>query len=296
MNPPDATLFVARVLTVRDVAEAYDIATSETGPYPDALWFDADSDRASLEWYCPSPDDAHERLGAFEAAARLHGLSGAWQTEVRCTPREDWAESWKRFFHPAKVSPRVWICPSWEPGQPAPGDVVVEIDPGMSFGTGQHATTRGCIVFLDRLAAPQGGRSLIDAGCGSGILAIAAARLGYLPITAFDNDPLAAAIARENAAHNRVAGAIDIRTGDLAILPTLTPADVVVANILAPVLIEGAPLLVAALRPGPASRLILSGLLRDQAAEVLAAYAALGLELEERLDIDEWSTLCLRKP
>jgi ribosomal protein L11 methyltransferase len=269
---------------------------------PAAVWYDADSDRATLEWFCATPDEAGARLAAFRTLAQAHPLPGPWQTEIRPIPREDWAESWKRFFHAEKVSPRVWICPSWEQCAALPDDVVVQIDPGMSFGTGQHATTRGCIVLLDRLARPGRPLSMIDAGCGSGILAIAAAKLGYARITAFDNDPDAVVIARDNAAINHVADCIDTHVAELGATPQWGPADVIVANILAPVLIEYATTLVAALAPAPSARLILSGILQTQAAEVIAAFTQpppsgtgtrATLVLHERLDIGEWTTLCL---
>lgn len=295
MDAADDMLFVARVVAPRRLAEAYDGLTEDTGQGPDACWFEADIDRATLDWYCTTPDLAHERLGVFESVARANALPGPWQTEVRPTPREDWAESWKRFFHPAKVSPRVWIAPSWEPATPGPGEFTVQIDPGMSFGTGQHATTRACIACLDRLAGGRTPPSLIDAGCGSGILAITAARLGYGPITAFDNDPQAVSIARENAALNGVAERIDFRVAELGPRIGAQQAEVVVANILAPVLMDNQETLASTLSPGESSRLILSGLLREQADEVLQAFAASGLALDARLDIDDWTTLCLRR-
>lgn len=298
------TLYAAQVLTTRDVADAFD-ALEDVAGEPAAVWYDADSDRARIEWFCATPEEAKARLADFESLAQAQALPGSWQSEVRPIPREDWAESWKRFFHAEKVSPRVWICPSWEKCAALPGEIVVEIDPGMSFGTGQHGTTRGCIVFLDRLARPGRPLSVIDAGCGSGILAIAAAKLGYTQITAFDNDPAAVDIARENAALNSVAHQIDSHVADVGGVAHYGPADVVVANILAPVLIEYATALVAALSTEPSARLILSGILRTQADEVLAAFtqpvptetgtcAAL-MMLEDRLDIGEWTTLCLRR-
>ncbi len=289
-------LFAARVLTTRPVAEAFDVVQSESEEPAAAIWYDADSDRATLEWFCASRAEADRRLAAFETTVRAHAVSGDWRTEVKLLPREDWAESWKRFFHVDKVSNRVWICPSWETCTPAPGDVVVEIDPGMSFGTGQHATTRGCITFLDDLARDAHALSVLDAGCGSGILAIAAAKLGYGRIVAFDNDASSVAIARENAAHNGVAERIAYYTVDVNAMPSWDPADVVVANILAPVLIENASRLIATLNPVPTARLILSGILLDQANEVLDAFTEAGLSLVDRIDMAEWTTLRLRRP
>ena len=295
MTAPADILFVARVLTTRFVAEAFDIVQAESEEPAAAIWYDADSDRARLEWFCLSREEAEQRLSGFEATIHAHAVSGDWHAEVALLPREDWAETWKRFFHAEKVSDRVWICPSWETCAPGPGEVVVGIDPGMSFGTGQHATTRGCIAFLDRLGRDAAWLSVIDAGCGSGILASAAAKLGYGRIVAFDNDPAAVAIARTNADHNGVSKCIVFHTADVSDTPDWGPASIVVANILAPVLIENALRLLAALSTAPTSRLILAGILLDQADEVLEAFTGAGLEFVDRIDAGEWTTLCLRR-
>ena len=165
----------------------------------------------------------------------------------------------------------------------------------MSFGTGQHGTTRGCLQVMDRLATSGAGQSLADIGCGSGILAIAAVKLGYRDLVALDNDPDAVRIARENAELNGVANAIRFVTGDCAAAGISHSHDVVVANILATVLVANAEVLVSYLSPAPHARLILSGILNPQADEVQVAYEAQGMALVDSLQLGEWTTLCLKR-
>lgn len=293
-HAPD-TLYAVRIQADRPVAEAIDAILDDSGEDAASVWFDADTDRATVSWFCPTHADATRRLEEFEALAARHPLPGPWQGEIAAMPREDWAESWKRFFHAEKVAPRVWIRPSWESCDTAPGEIEVEIDPGMSFGTGQHATTRACLLCLDDIAGRRPPGGLIDAGCGSGILAIAATKLGYAPVAAFDNDAAAVEIAADNARRNGVADRIGFSVADLASLDGRAPAETVVANILAPVLIEHAARLTAALAPAPVARLILSGLLVEQAPAVLTAFERQALVLETRHDVAGWATLCLRR-
>ena len=286
-------LYAARLETTSRLAELYDDACVEGGDDACTSWFDADRDLAIIEYYCSTRAEAEHRLTAmmsfFETRRDQEPLTGT----VRDLPAEDWAESWKNFFHVEKVSTRVWIKPTWEPCTPAAGEIIVELEPGMSFGTGQHGTTRGCLQLIDRLATAPG-LKLADIGCGSGILAIAAAKLGYRDLIALDNDPDAVRIATENADLNGVASQIRFVTGDCSGAGLDHSHDVVVANILANVLIANAGVLMGYLSRSPAARLILSGILNPQAADVQAAYEAYGMILVESLQLGEWTTLCLK--
>lgn len=288
------TLFAARLETTSRLAELYDGHCVEGGDDLCTAWFDADRDLAFIEYYCATPAEAQHRLDAMAAFLGPHRGDDPLSGSVRELPAQDWAESWKKFFHTEKVSDRIWIKPSWEPCSAAPGEVIVELDPGMSFGTGQHGTTRGCLQLIDRLASSPG-LSLADIGCGSGILAIAAAKLGYSDLVALDNDPDAVRIARENAELNGVAGRIRFIAGDCSAAALDHSHDVVAANILANVLIANAAVLTGYLSRSPAARLILSGILNPQAGEVQAAYEAAGMTLVESLQLGEWTTLCLKR-
>lgn len=182
---------------------------------------------------------------------------------------QDWERAWMDDFHPMRFGERLWICPSWCP-PPVPEAVNLLLDPGLAFGTGTHPTTALCLVWLDAQALS--GRVVIDYGCGSGILAIAAARLGAHRVYAVDNDPQALLATRDNATRNGVDTVIQTCLPE-ALDATLAgvQADVLLANILAGPLIALAPRLATLTRRG--ATIALSGILDEQAATVAGAYA-----------------------
>jgi ribosomal protein L11 methyltransferase len=197
---------------------------------------------------------------------------------------EDWEERWKRFHSPVLVGDRIWVRPPWEQEAVRPGVIDLVIDPGRAFGTGAHPTTRLCLELLLELEA---GGSLCDLGCGSGVLSIAAARLGFEPITALDSDRLAVDATVANARDNGVAlGQVARANLREAAAPE---ADVVVANLMRPLLLR-----VAELMPGRPQALIASGLLEEEADEVAAAFEPL-VEVK-RLTERGWSAVLLRIP
>lgn len=179
---------------------------------------------------------------------------------------EDWASSWKARYKPLKTGENLWVCPSWMT-PPDPEAVNVILDPGMAFGTGDHPTTALCLEWLSEQALA--GKTVLDYGCGSGILAIAALKLGAQEAYAVDTDPQALAVTHQNAARNAVAERL--RVSPPADLAPEFAADIVLANILAGALIELAPQLKGRARPG--GRLALSGILAEQADEVRGQYA-----------------------
>lgn len=205
--------------------------------------------------------------------------------------RSDWAESWKRFFHVEKISARIVVRPSWERYDAQPGERVITLDPGLSFGTGKHATTQACLRFLDALAAENPRRSVLDMGCGSGILAIGAKLLGFEDVRGFDNDPDCIRVSDENAAINGVS--IPFVLDDLS--HAHPQADVVVANILAPVLIQFAAQVAGSVAGSPQARLVVSGILDEQYAAVRAAYEAQGFAEVESLLIENWRSGLFRR-
>jgi ribosomal protein L11 methyltransferase len=203
--------------------------------------------------------DLAQALGVPLAALELaHVADRAWERE------------WLRDFRPLRFGRRLWVCPrEIEPPAEAladPDTVLLRLDPGLAFGTGTHATTAMCLEWLDAIVT-RGAARAIDYGCGSGILAIAALRLGVARAAAFDIDPQALVASRDNAADNGVAARLEIVPTDAALQPG---ADLVVANILAGPLVALAPRLAALCAPG--GQLALAGLLEAQAGEVLTAY------------------------
>lgn len=202
-------------------------------------------------------------------------------------PDQDWERAWMDNFHPMRMGDRLWICPSWTP-PPDPSAVNVLLDPGLAFGTGTHPTTAMCLGELDRVVQP--GARVVDYGCGTGILAIAAMKLGASHALGVDNDPQAITASKQNAERNDVAeGAFEVvMPGDQRIAQWQGGADVVVANILAGPLASLVDPLVALMKPG--ARLILAGLLKDQAEALIAAYAP-HLPLVVARELEGWVLL-----
>lgn len=224
-------------------------------------------------------------------AGFIPGLTPALP-EVGEVRTEDWAEGWKQHFHAVRIGPRLVVKPTWEDFPPAPADVVVNLDPGMAFGTGTHGTTRLCLEVLARLfersPAPQ---RVLDVGTGSGILAIAAAALGAKRVLACDIEPVSCRIASENARLNAVEEFMEVTGEPLQSLER--DFDLVLANILAEENIRLAPELVGRLAPGGA--LVLSGVLLEKEEMVREAFAAFPLAGPEITHREEWSCLLYRR-
>lgn len=220
---------------------------------------------------------------------RVCGLNtGSGKVTTRLIRREDWAESWKRHFKPLEIGKTLLIKPSWNRRKPRPGQAVVVLDPGLSFGTGHHATTAFCLQELAELRRPGTPQSFLDIGTGSGILAIAAAKLGYGPVVAFDFDPEAVRVARANARGNRIDKRIDLRQQDLTRLPRRSAQryDVVCANLIFDLLLAEGAKIVNRLKPDGC--LILAGILKTQFDRVESACKKLGLTRVRDRKEKEW--------
>ena len=205
----------------------------------------------------------------------------------------DWSEAWKKYFHPIEISERLLILPSWLENPNRPGQKVLTIDPGMSFGTGQHATTLFCLKVIDKLGAEKENRSLLDAGCGSGILAIAGSLCGFAPIDALDFDPDAVMITKENMELNHVSGFEPVTADAADYQGRPEKYDLVCANILAHLLKSFKNNIVSWVKPG--GYLALAGILEEEFHSVVDAYTALGFELIEAETLREWRSGLFRK-
>jgi len=253
---------------------------------------DAIAKRAWIVGVFTSAEEADTRWEELRPMLPAEPLS---EPERRALGDRDWKDSYKAHFKAWKFGRLHWV-PIWEReayALPA-GDVAIWLDPGLAFGTGNHETTRLCIerlIALEGKAAKSMAR-VIDAGCGSGILALSAAKLGYQHVEAFDNDPEAVRVSEENAAMNGAAGAVTFFTGDLVSGLAGRQAEIVLANIQADVLMRFAKELVGAVAPGGA--LILSGILAHENEQVRAAFvaAAPGWATEARV-MGEWSDVLL---
>ncbi len=261
-----------------------------------------------LRTYLPLDEQTEEtRQRIAEALWHLGQLRPVGQLQTQVLEEEDWANAWKRFYSVQQVGERTVIVPSWLEHLPRPGEVVLHLDPGMAFGTGLHPTTRLCLRLLEQYA--RAGMRMLDLGTGSGILAIAAAKHGAAPVLALDNDPIAVQAAQDNIDRNGVSEQVQARLGSLGAGTDLgnwtnnqasgqtvpEPAearqtfDLIAANIVADVLVHLAPDLTAALAPG--GILISSGIILDRETRVALAYAAQGLQQQQRLVEGEWVAL-----
>ena len=239
--------------------------------------------------------DAARKLAALASVLGPHVTDTA---RVRAVKNQDWERVWLTDWKSLRFGRRLWVCPTAAEPPDDPDAVVVRLDPGLAFGTGTHPTTALCLQILDSL--PIAGRNVIDYGCGSGILGIAALKLGAAHVTAVDLDPQALLATRDNAMRNGVSANIDLQGVDMEGVDLegagphggLRPAYCVMANILAGPLIELAPKLTAACEPG--GFLLLSGLLKTQAYEVKAAYAH-GFDMVQVVERDDWCCIYSRR-
>jgi ribosomal protein L11 methyltransferase len=230
-----------------------------------------------------------DSLHAALSLDRLAGLLGPHITRtarVRPVKNQDWERAWLADWKSMRFGRRLWVCPSTAELPDDPDAVVVRLDPGLAFGTGTHPTTALCLQILESL--PVSGREVIDYGCGSGILGIAALKLGAAHVTAVDIDPQALLATRDNAGRNGVSPCIDVQGVDAPV----RPAFCVMANILAGPLIELAPQLTAACEAG--GHLLLSGLLKTQAYAVKAAYTG-AFDIVQVALRDEWCCIYARR-
>ena len=221
------------------------------------------------------------------------------QPETRILEGKDWAEAWKAHYGPLHIGAHTVIVPSWSDYAPGEDAVAIRLDPGMAFGTGQHATTRLCLVALERLVQP-GVRGL-DVGTGSGILAISAVLHGAASVDALDIDPVAVKTATENAILNGVGERVAVQQGTLQGAQTLANVSAIVAkdydlvliNIFAEVIVSMAASIAGAVRSG--GQVVASGIIAPKADPVVQALAGVGLMLDERLDEDDWVALLLHR-
>jgi ribosomal protein L11 methyltransferase len=245
-----------------------------------------------------SPIAARREIAAGLERIKSFGLNiGAGKIEIVRVKHEDWAESWKKHFKPIEIRirgnrrpqlPSLLVKPSWSKKRTAKNQAVVILDPGLSFGTGQHPTTSFCLHEIVRCLKSGDLSSFLDIGTGSGILAIAAVKLGYSPVQAFDFDPESVRVAKENARKNRVAERLKVTRGDITNLP-LRPArqfDLICANLISTLLIAERRRIVNRLKRG--GTLVLAGILAAEFAEVERAFNDLNLKLHSSRVQNEW--------
>jgi len=230
------------------------------------------------------------RLREGLQALAANGIDvGPAQIQVKKVPARDWSESWKRHFKPLDLGPRLLVKPTWSRRVPKKSQALVILDPGLSFGTGQHATTRFCLEQLVALRDPAASsQSMLDVGTGSGILAIAAVKLGYQPVNAFDFDPDCVRVANENTELNGVAAVLTVTHDDITQVPKKPKQrySVVCANLIYDLLIAERDRLLARVAPG--GSLVLAGILETQFTLVRKTFEAAGWKLVAATTDKEW--------
>ena len=288
------TLVELKAVIAPGDAEAIDEQIQESGLTGWNILEDVIANTAGISGVFESEAEARE---AWTQLATVCPLMATVQPEWRALEEREWRDCYKAHFKAWQFGPLHWV-PVWEQEtfQLPPGNEVLWLDPGLAFGTGNHETTRLCVErLIEWSQTANKSAAVLDAGCGSGILALSAAKLGFTRVAGFDNDPEAVRVSEENAELNGLAGRVEFYAGDLISGLEGRQADLVMANILGHVLIAFAPQLVASVAPG--GTLVLSGILAQENAEVCVAFqkCAPGWAIEHRT-LGEWSDVKLKRP
>ena len=243
----------------------------------------------TIKTYLPMDATTQDRRDRVAAAARLIAkMARISDLRERVASEDEWRDSWKEFFHPLRIGRRIVICPTWRECETRAGDAVVRLDPGMAFGTGHHPTTRMCLETLERAVSP--GDRVLDFGCGSGILSIAAAKLGAARVVGFEIDAAAVRSALANVEMNGVADRVETVRGTLPSPKAAARSfDLALANISARVITDSAAHLADCLAPG--GTLIASGVIEPHLEGVAAALESAGATVQERMMDGDWAAL-----
>lgn len=243
------------------------------------------------------PEDARLESSLLALAERIAALRhagaalGAGTISHSFVADEDWAETWKAYIHTEKIGERIVVRPTWEEYTPSADEIVIELDPGAAFGTGAHATTAMCLRWLEHLVSP--GMRVYDVGCGAGILAVAAAKLGAGEVIAMDYDPVAVSVAEENIRQNNVHNVVACESDLLSACEGAAPAELITANIIADVIIRLFAQLDRHLALG--GTLLASGIIDDRIADVEHAAAQHGFTVRDMTCEKEWAAMIIRR-
>lgn len=289
-DAPPSRMRRIRIVAPAAPAEAL-AAVLDIGGYTPVMSTRPGEKVATIDVFADSPDVAAALLSKLRTLLANDTTYAGARVEDRPVDPHALTNAWKAHFHTTRVGCHILVRPAWESCAPGPDDIVVALEPGLSFGTGNHPTTRACLVYLERTASETEPRGLLDIGCGSGVLAIAAVQLGFAPVIAIDHDPMAVLKTGENAALNNAQGAIDIHDADIADAPRFGVQPVVVCNVLAHVIRTHAARIAATVAPG--GRLILAGILTREHADVMRAFEPHGFRVADTLSDDEWSSSLL---
>ena len=288
-----STLWKVSVTTCPDADDAVAEWLETTFGQPASSYTDAETRQTTVSVYLQDrPDWREARRRALASDLGRMVLGGLdirpGSLSLRRIPRKDWAESWKLHFRPVVIGSALLLKPSWSRRRPRPGQAVVILDPGLSFGTGRHPTTVFCLHELAARRPQTTPRSCLDVGTGSGILAIAAAKLSYGPVDAFECDPESIRVARANARRNGVSDKISFWLQDLTCLPrrSVRKYTVICANLISSLLLAERERILARLRADGA--LLVAGILKSEFEQVRTAFESAGLRLLAKRTQNEW--------
>ncbi len=260
------------------------------GDLIDESILNADKTIASVSVYIPAERSTTDAIAFIRDRLSAEKLDG--KLEIVGVNEEDWATSWKAFYHTTRIGKRMVVVPMWEEYEEQEGDVVIKMDPGMAFGTGTHETTRLVIELLERYTTP--GCRMLDVGCGSGILAICASKLGAGICRAYDIDPVAVRVANENI---EASGQTNITCAQSDLLRHVDISDgqydVITANIVSDIIIRMAPDVAAYMKDD--ATLLASGIIIERADEVVSALESCSLKVVDRLTDNGWCALVVKK-
>lgn len=262
-----------------------EIIKDNSGIVKGYLWLNPDNP--------PNFDDIQNQLWQNKQELIETGIPeeniGSWKLSIKEIEDEEWAHSWKKYWHPMKIGSKIVIRPTWEEYNAAEGEIIIDLDPGTAFGTGTHPTTRLCIMALEKYLTP--GDTLADVGMGSGILAIAGVKLGAKSAIGVDNDPSVIEVADENAEKNNVADKCTFYEGVAS--DVKGEYEVVVSNILAHILIETMQDLEKLVKPQ--GKLILSGIIAEKSLDVQKSAVQNGFEIIDVLEEENWVAIVAKK-
>ena len=261
------------------------------GDLIDESILNADKTIASVSVYIAGDRPCNDELAFLKDRLAVAGLTDKATVTLGGVNEEDWANAWKAYYKPLHIGERMVIVPAWERYEEKPGEIVVRMDPGMAFGTGSHETTRLVIGLLEKYTKP--GCRMLDVGCGSGILAICAAKLGAGQCRAYDIDPVAVRVANENIKDSGMTNVTCEVSDLLRDVDRAYPYDLITANIVADIIIRMSPDVGALMHVGTV--LLVSGIILERSGDVVEALEKNGLKVVERAVDNDWCAMAVMK-